>query len=103
MAEDWFESGGSGHAADVGALLDGQGVLDALVEIVELGALVSVGVTSDGGAMGVTVTFDERRKREYFRDVEDLQTWLSEARPAVRLAAERRAASPAPRSRQRRS
>lgn len=100
---DWFEDGGSGKAADVQLLMDGHGVLDALCEIVTLGALVSLGVTSDGGAMGLTVTFDERRRREYFRDVEELQSWLAEALPAVRQVAERRAASPAPRSRTRRS
>lgn len=102
MSDDWFDGGGSGKAADVQLLLDGHGVLDGLCEIIRLGALVSLGVTSDGGAMGLTITFDERRRREYFRDVDELQAWLAEALPAVRLVAERRSASPAPRSRVRR-
>lgn len=100
---DWFEDGGSGKAADVQLLLDGHGVLDALVEIISLGALVSLGTTSDGGAMGLTITLDERRRREYFRDVEELRSWLAEALPAIREVVERSTASPAPRKRQRRS
>lgn len=100
---DWFDEGGSGHTADVQLLLDGHGVSDAITEIVQLGALVSLGMTSDGGAMGLTVTVDGRWRREYFRDPEELQSWLAEALPAVRIAAEARAASSARGKRTRRS
>lgn len=92
MAEDWFEGGGSGKKVDVAALLDSQGAL-ALWEVVEIGALLSIGMTRDGGALGVTVTVDGRWRREYFRDPEDLAMWMSEALPAVRAACEAAAAS----------
>lgn len=103
MADDWFDGGGSGRAVDVAALLDGSGVAEALAEIVGLGALLSLGTTSDGGALGVTVTVDGRWRREYFRDVDELQGWLAEALPAVRAALEAPPASSAPPKRPRRS
>lgn len=99
---DWFDTGALGGLVDVLALLDGQGVVEGIGHLVEAGALVSIGCTSDGGALGLTVTLDERRKREYFRSVDDLRDWLAEAVPAVRQMAEGRTASDARRSRQRR-
>lgn len=97
---DWFDEGGSGSPVDVPALMDSQ-VADGVWELVQLGALVSLGRTSDGGALGVTVTMDGRWRRGYFRDVELAVAWMAEAIPAVRLEAERLAASPARRKRQR--
>ncbi len=90
--DDWFASGGSGKQVDVPALLDSAGA-EALWEVVSIGALVSIGMTRDGGALGVTVTVDGRWRREYFRDPEELSTWMSEALPAVRQAVEAAAAS----------
>lgn len=88
---DWFDGGGSGKTVDAVALLDsdaGRGVH----ELVGAGALVSLGLTSDGGALGVTVTVDGRWRREYFRDEDELLVWVAEALPAVAAA---RAAQPA--------
>lgn len=99
---DWFDEGGSGKAVDVAAIFDGP-CFEALTAVVQLGALVSLGTTSDGGALGVTVTVDGRWKREYVRQAEDLELWLSEALPAVRAAVEAASASSAPRGRGRRS
>lgn len=100
---DWFdESGGSGNRVDVEALLDSEGG-SALSTLVALGALVSLGVTRDHGALSVTVTVDGRWRREYFRDAEELLTWVSEAVPAVRAAVEAVAASAAHNGRSRRS
>lgn len=102
MAGDWFDGNGDGHAVDVAAILDGlptQGV----VELVSAGALVSLGTTSDGGALGVTVTVDGRWRREYFRDGTDLAAWIAQALPAVHEARGTDRPSPAPRQRQRRS
>jgi len=82
---DWFDGAGTGKALDVVKLLDshaGQG----LHELVAAGALVSVGLTSDGGALGVTVTVDGRWRREYFRDEDGLIAWIAEALPAVHSA-----------------
>lgn len=87
MADDWFDGGGSGRAVDVAAVLDSDG-LAGLVECVQLGALVALGTTRDGGALGVTVTVDGRWRREYFRDGEELTAWVAEALPAVRQATE---------------
>ncbi len=100
MPDDWFDAGGHGSTVDVAALFDNHAA-DAIWELVALGALVSIGRTSDGGAVGVTVTLDGRWRREYFRDADDLLGWMAEALPAVRDAAERLAASPARRKRQR--
>lgn len=101
MPDDWFDSaGGSGRPVDVAATLEGG--LDALQECVQLGALVALGTTSDGGALGVTITVDGRWRREYFRDGADLVDWLAEALPAVRAATAAPPASAGGRERQRR-
>ena len=99
---DWFDAGGTGAALDVPALLD-SGVYDLVSTAVGLGALVSLGVTSDGGALGVTVTVDGRWRREYFRDAEAAMAWLSDGMPSIETACKERTASSAPRQRPRRS
>jgi hypothetical protein len=83
--QDWFDAGGTGSPADLSDLLDNL-VLDALVRIVGAGALVSAGLTSDGGALGVTITLDGRWRREYFRTGAELAQWLSDAEAAVMAA-----------------
>lgn len=98
---DWFDAGRSGSPVDVEALLDGAGG-EGLHALVGMGALVSLGLTSDGGALGVTVTVDGRWRREYFRSADDLDTWVVEALPAVRAALDAAAASSERGSRQRR-
>lgn len=100
---DWFDEGGaSGAPVDVAAVLDSPGGL-ALSDIVQLGALVSLSTTRDGGALGVTVTVDGRYRRQYFRDGEELTSWVAEALPAVQKAIEGLAASAERGSRTRRS
>lgn len=88
MADDWFEAGGAGNRVDVPALLDNDHVISAIGGMLDSGALVSLGTTSDGGALGFTVTVDGRWRREYFRDADELVAWLGEALPAVRSACE---------------
>lgn len=96
---DWFDEGGSGAQLDLRDVLD-SGALDAVVLVVEHGALVSLGLTSDGGALGCTVTSDGRWRREYFRDGAALTTWLGSA--AAALGGSRSSpASSAPRGRSR--
>lgn len=85
MAGDWFDGAGSGNAVDVAELLDGLGS-QGLRELVEAGALVSLGTTSDGGALGLTVTVDGRYRREYFRRQDEMLLWIAEALPAVEAA-----------------
>jgi hypothetical protein len=87
----WFDEAGNGQAADVAALMD-SAAPDALWRLVQAGALVSIGSTSDGGALGVTVTLDGKWRREYFRDSADLCEWLGRAVIAV----EDEAARPTP-------
>lgn len=99
---DWFAGNGGGHAVDVLALLDSNG-FDTLKAAVAAGALLSLGLTSDGGALGVTVTVDGRWRREYFRDAETLEAWAAGALEAVETAVAARAASSGPRSRSRAS
>lgn len=98
---DWFDDG-SGSPVDVAAVLDGTGVTEALSELVQLGALVSLGTTSDGGAFGITVTLDGRWRRQYGREASDFTDWLVGATAAVRDGQQGSTASPARRQRQRR-
>lgn len=92
VADDWFDGAGGGAAVDVPALLDSVGG-EGVWHLVAAGALVSLGKTRDGGALGVTVTVDGRWRREYFRDPEELQVWVAEALPAVRAAIDALSAS----------
>lgn len=103
IMDDWFDgAGANGSRVDVPKLLDGPGG-DGIWELAGSGALVSLGLTRDGGALGITVTVDGRWRREYFRDPEELQVWVSEALPAVRAAVAALAASAERGSRQRRT
>lgn len=78
----WLEGGGNGHAVDVQGAFDPQAVKGVLA-MVEAGALVSLGTTSDGGALGITVTIDGQWRREYVRTAAELKAYLAEAVPAV--------------------
>lgn len=98
---DWFEEDGNGAEVDVSALFDSK-VPELLAEIIQLGALVSCGTTSDGGALGVTVTLDGRWKRQYFRESEEAISWLEAALEGTRRAIEAPPASTAQRKRSRR-
>lgn len=97
---DWFEGNGNGQAVDVHAVMD-SGAPEVLWRIVSAGALLSMGTTSDGGSLGVTVTLDGRWRREYFRDSDELTSWLLAAAEAVEAAPARPAASSGSRKRQR--
>lgn len=82
---DWFDGAGNGKQLDAVAILTshpGEGI----AALVQAGALVSLSLTSDGGALGVTVTVDGRWRREYFREEDELLAWLAEAIPAVQSA-----------------
>lgn len=85
MGADWLDGGGSGGALDPAEVLGDLGNA-GILDLVTAGALVSMGLTSDGGALGVTVTCDGRWRRDYFRQADELQAWLSEAVPAVEAA-----------------
>jgi hypothetical protein len=97
---DWLDEGTSGKAVDVAAVMDSEAA-ELAWRVVAAGALLSFGRTSDGGALGVTVTIDGRWRREYFRDAEELIQWLTGAAEFAEAEAEREAASPARRKRTR--
>lgn len=97
---DWLDEGTSGKAVDVAAILDSEAAPLAW-RVVQAGALLSFGRTSDGGALGVTVTIDGRWRREYFRESEELVEWLTGAAEFAEQEEERLAASPARRKRSR--
>lgn len=82
MSANWFEGSANGSAVDVAELLDGLGA-QGIRELVEAGALVSVGTTRDGGALALTVTVDGTWRRDYFRKQDEMLLWIAEAIPAV--------------------
>lgn len=90
---DWFDSGGNGTPVDCAAMFDSEAA-GLLLRLIQSGALVSLGTTSDGGALGITITVDGRWRREYFRDSEALTGWLEGAADVVpELAAASRASA----------
>jgi hypothetical protein len=98
---DWFDSSGVQGVLNVSEVMTEQ-VWDALIVLAEAGALVAFSTTSDGGALGVTVTCDGRWRREYFREPAELLDWLGGAVVAVRAAKASEPASAVPASRRRR-
>jgi len=97
---DWFEGAGNGAQVSLDELLaDGAGAV--LARIVDAGALLSMGLTSDGGALSVTVTLDGRWRRDYFRTPAELREWLTDAAVAVESGNAARPASSGPRRRKR--
>lgn len=73
-------------------------VWEYVVELVDIGALVSIGAARDKGAVSVTVTCGGEWDREWFRSEEEVCDWLREAVVVVR----QHTAEPSPRSRRRR-
>ena len=79
MARRTFGAGRPGRSATVSC----SEVLPAAVvarvyELVDLGALVSLSRSRDGGALAVTVTWDGEWEREWFRDAGAAQLQLDE-------------------------
>jgi hypothetical protein len=96
----WFDGNGNGKQLDVVKVLDSD-VGRAVAECVAAGALVSLGTTSDGGALGITV--DGTWRRDYFRDEESAAAWLAEAIPAILELRGRSGPTSVPAQRSRRS
>lgn len=95
---DWLDEGRAGKAVDVQAVMDSDAAPLAW-RVVQAGALLSFGRTSDGGALSVTVTIDGRWRREYFRDAEELVDWLTGAAEFAELQDAQESASAVRRSR----
>lgn len=84
---EWFKGGGQGGTVDVAALLDSKAA-NIMGEIVQLGALLGLATTRDGGALSLTLTWDGEYRREYFRDADELIAYLEAAVPVFRELAE---------------
>jgi hypothetical protein len=97
---DWLDGGAGARSVDVASLLDSKAA-ELAWRVVQAGALLSFGRTSDGGALGVTVTIDGRWRREYFRETEELVEWLQGAADYAEQQAEASDASSARRKRSR--
>lgn len=82
---DWFDGERSNALVDVVELMDGGAAVN-LFRCVQNGALVSIGMTRDGGAVSVTVTLDGKWRREYFHDEDQLTLWTESAANAVGAA-----------------
>lgn len=91
MNDEFWSGTATGNALDIAAFLDSS-VTDGIGGLLAMGVLVSLGLTRDGGAVGVTVFNDGRRRREYFRQSSDCADWLQLARLAL---APNRASRPA--------
>lgn len=102
-ASSWLAGNGNGGEVDVVEMLGDTVAGKALGELVQTGALVSIGTTRDGGALGVTVTVDGEWRRDYFRSREELLAWFAEAIPGVQELTGVSRPSAAPRPRKRRS
>lgn len=73
----------NGKCIDVEAFLDSI-TTPAIARIVDLGCLVSIGTTRDGGALSLSITHDGDYDREYFRTVDDALEWLRAAEVVLR-------------------
>src|ERR1700674_4845301 len=96
----WFDEGGGGSPVDVAAMFDGK-AWEMVTELVSAGALISVCLTSDGGALGLTVTVDGVCRSEYFREPTARVIWLEDAMAPVLDACRTKGASSVPRGRTR--
>lgn len=102
-AESWLSGNGNGGEVDVVELLGDTVAGKAIGELVQTGALVSIGTTRDGGALGITVTVDGEWRRDYFRNREEMLAWFAEAIPGIQALTGDSRPSAAPRARKRRS
>lgn len=67
---------------DVSAFLDATAA-EYIASLVQAGCLVSLFRTSDGGALGASVTLDGESEKEYHRLPEEFHEWLREVDEAV--------------------
>lgn len=82
MAGSWLQGNGSRSEVDVHEMIGPQQT-KGLLDMIAAGALVSLGTTRDGGTLGITVTIDGEWRREYVRNVDELDAYLAEAVPGV--------------------
>lgn len=83
---------------DVATFLDATAA-EHTATLVQCGCLVSFFRTSDGGALGASVTLDGEQEKEYFRLPEELHEWLAEVVQAVEATPPPASSSKRPRKR----
>lgn len=72
----------SGEGVDPAVLFE-PGTVGVFCDVLRQGALVSFGMSRDGGSMSCTVTFDGAWDREWFREPQPLHDWLAAAHAAI--------------------
>lgn len=77
----WGSGSRTGHAVHVPDLVCP--VVDRVAGVVSTGALVSLGLSRDGGSLACTVTYDGEWEREWFRDPAQLAEWLQAQEEAI--------------------
>lgn len=83
MENDLLGNGAAKSPLDVAAFLDSD-VPKRIAILVDLGVLVSIGSTRDGGRISLTVLHDGKWTREYFGSSEDAADWLGGAADTLR-------------------
>ena len=78
MGTEWLKGGSTGALVDVVEMFE-DGAAVNLFRVVQEGALVSIGMTRDKGAVSVTITMDGASRREYFHNPDQLTLWSEEA------------------------
>jgi hypothetical protein len=91
-------AGGRNAAVPAGDVFT-PGCVERALGIVDLGALVSLSRSRDGGALSITITFDGEYEREWFRSEADAILQLDEWAGMIEDAA--REAPPAARAQRR--
>lgn len=82
MTSDFWDRGSANDDLDLRAFFDSS-IGDRLAGLLAVGVLVSLGLTRDRGALGVTVLDNGKKRREYFRRSEDCADWLQLATAAL--------------------
>ena len=82
MSGELFSNGKGPQVVDVAAFFDSS-FSGELAAVVDLGVLVSIGTSRDRGAVSVTILFDGKRDREYFRSSTDAADYLRAAALAL--------------------
>jgi len=98
--DDFFNARKTGEAVNLPDCLDAT-FTEFLIQLVDAGALVSVGTTRDGGALSLTVTYDGEWRREYLTSSDEIHEYMKFAAVSVEARGGRPPAPTDPRSRNR--
>jgi hypothetical protein len=83
MASGLLGKGSSSSLVDIRAFMDSD-VPQLSAAVLDLGCLLSLGTTRDGGAVSITITHEGEWDREYFRDSVEASDWLRGAAEILR-------------------